>query len=630
MHKKYHNIRSLLILSAIVVLAGSTVIASRLSASVSEDVAIAVLDYAQDGSTLKPGKLYTKRLHVENTGTVMANDVVVNIPVPKELLFNKSQSSPGCNIGQIHNVSSNTWQSGVLCGDTNMDYKPGDEIEYAVSFDVPETIDCAKSVPLEIGVIYEGSSDYKANSFTRILSVVACAVDPKIAVMDYADGGIIKPGKLYSKILLIENVGDVTAHDVVVNIQIPTPLLFNKEESSPDCEAGKLFKKDINSWIDGILCGDESMDYVPNADHHYTVSFDVPEDLTCKMYIPMVIGYTHAESDDFMSDSFIRTLIVQCPQKEEPECNNGIDDNKDGDIDMFDASCDSPSQENEGKIDRCTDSDGGRNLNKKGVTRGYINTGWAAKYEDYCGTIGLVEGKLLEYVCTDRDYVEQEVVTCPNGCKDGVCLEEAPVVVAPPPSPPAGYEDEVEVNVDTYDNPFSDTNTYTLEGKAAAELYRRAVIGGYPDGEFKGERPVNRAEAAKFLLLARFGNVPEGRNDVQFPDVLDGQWYTKFVVYAAAKGIITGYPDGTFRPADTVNTAEFLKMLTLTFGLNTNLSHSYLDVKDSDWFASYAGIAKKYNLFPSRLNNLRPSSEMSRGEVALAIYQYLRQCCSNL
>ena len=189
--------------------------------------------------------------------------------------------------------------------------------------------------------------------------------------------------------------------------------------------------------------------------------------------------------------------------------------------------------------------------------------------------------------------------------------------------PPAGFEDEVLVNFDAYNNPFPDTALTTLEGKASAELYRRAVIGGFPDGEFKGDRQVNRAEAAKFLLLARFGEVASVSNNGKFPDVLDGQWYAKYVVTAANKGIISGHPDGTFKPANGVNTAEFLKMLTLTFGLQTNLSHGYSDTSTSDWFNQYAGVAKKYHLFPNRSSSLQPGRALTRDEVAVAIYQYL-------
>ena len=187
--------------------------------------------------------------------------------------------------------------------------------------------------------------------------------------------------------------------------------------------------------------------------------------------------------------------------------------------------------------------------------------------------------------------------------------------------PPAGYEDEVLTAYNS--NPFPDTDLSTLEGTAAAELYRRAVVGGYPDGEFKGDKEVNRAEAAKFLLYARYGTVEELTNDGRFPDVLDGQWYVKFVVKAADLGIISGYPDNSFGPERTVNTAEFLKMLTLTFGLDEDQEYSYTDVSESEWFAKYAGVAETYELFPERTTELYPSQNLTRGEVAVAIYQFL-------
>lgn len=207
------------------------------------------------------------------------------------------------------------------------------------------------------------------------------------------------------------------------------------------------------------------------------------------------------------------------------------------------------------------------------------------------------------------------------------CVAKAdykPIQTSTIPVPTAGFEDKVIVNPETYKNPFPDTNTTYLEGRAATELYRRGVIGGYPDGEFKGGRTVNRAEAAKFLLLAKYATVDELKNTGRFTDVVEGQWYVKFIVRAANLGIIEGYADGNFRPQNTVNTAEFLKMLTLTFGSETGLVYSYTDVQPSDWFAKYAGTAMKYDLFPNRSTKLEPGRELTRDEVAVAIYQYLK------
>jgi len=190
--------------------------------------------------------------------------------------------------------------------------------------------------------------------------------------------------------------------------------------------------------------------------------------------------------------------------------------------------------------------------------------------------------------------------------------------------PTAGFEDEVFTNSSEHKNPFPDTDSDKIEGRAAAELYERGVIGGFIDGEFKGNRPVNRAEIAKFLLLARGIEVGNLQNRGNFLDIKNGEWYTKFVMRAAEKGVINGYGDGNFGPEKIVNTAEFLKMLTKTFELPTDLAHSYTDVSSSDWFNQFAGIAKKYNLFPKRSSSkLEPARALTRNEVAVAIYQYL-------
>lgn len=191
-------------------------------------------------------------------------------------------------------------------------------------------------------------------------------------------------------------------------------------------------------------------------------------------------------------------------------------------------------------------------------------------------------------------------------------------------APPAGYEDDVITNFDEYDNPFSDTDLSTLEGIAAAELYRRGVIGGYPDGEFKGYRTVNRAEIAKFLLLAKYGEIDSVKNNGKFSDVKEGEWYVKYVVTSYNKGIINGYADGTFRPNKPVKISEFLKMIALTFNLKLNLPYNFKDVDSDDWFEKYVGIVEKYDLLPKKDKYLNPNNEMTRNEVAVAIYQYLK------
>lgn len=192
-------------------------------------------------------------------------------------------------------------------------------------------------------------------------------------------------------------------------------------------------------------------------------------------------------------------------------------------------------------------------------------------------------------------------------------------------TPATNYEKPVVTAETAIANPFSDTSTSTLEGRAAAYLNQLGVIGGYPDGEFKGSKAVNRAEAAKFLLLAAGITIQDAPNNGRFWDVVDGQWYTKYVMTAASNQVINGYPDGSFGPANKVKTNEFLKMLTLAFKLKTSQPYDYFDVPESEWYAKYAGTAAQYNLFPDRNGGkLYPARELTRKEVAIAIYNYLK------
>ena len=187
-----------------------------------------------------------------------------------------------------------------------------------------------------------------------------------------------------------------------------------------------------------------------------------------------------------------------------------------------------------------------------------------------------------------------------------------------------GYELDVVTPSDQV-NWFTDTDTLNSEGESANVLARLGIIGGYPDGEFKGWKAVNRAEAAKFILYSRYDRISNMKNNDRFPDVVSGEWYEKFVMFAERQGIIKGHDDGYFRPADGVNTAEFLAMLQRAFGLSFDLPQQYEDVPSSAWYNNLAGIAIEYNLFPDRATHLNPGAPLTRKEVAIAINNLLTE-----
>lgn len=243
------------------------------------------------------------------------------------------------------------------------------------------------------------------------------------------------------------------------------------------------------------------------------------------------------------------------------------------------------------------------------------------------GNFGVSEGTYPIYVESAETVTQKQEATKNNSSNSSSSSNSesaVPSAAEKPPLPSAVFEDEVLTGFEAYKNPFPDTSTDNLVGKSAAELYRRHVIAGFPDGEFKGEEPVNRAQLAKILLVARYNAVEELENNGTFSDIANGAWYTSAVMDAASKSIVNGYPDGTFKPAETVNTVEFLKMITTAFNIELNIPHTYTDVSGEEWFAPYAGAAQKYNMFPDRaVGTLEIGKKLTRDEVAVAIYQYL-------
>lgn len=194
------------------------------------------------------------------------------------------------------------------------------------------------------------------------------------------------------------------------------------------------------------------------------------------------------------------------------------------------------------------------------------------------------------------------------------------------PLPPSAlFPDPVLADSETFRNPFPDTVPWLPAGKAAAELYRRGAVSGFPpDGEFRGMLPVNRAEAAKIFLNVRNIDSMNVHEQLTFTDVPSGQWFTPYVAMAARLGVIFGYGDDTFRPGNTVTTAEFLAMMTRAFDIPLEETYEYTDVPTDSWYAPYTSIAKRYDLFPDRSDHLLPHQPLTREEVAVAIYQYLQ------
>ena len=97
-------------------------------------------------------------------------------------------------------------------------------------------------------------------------------------------------------------------------------------------------------------------------------------------------------------------------------------------------------------------------------------------------------------------------------------------------------------------------------------LYQAGLTSGYPDGTYRPENPVTRAEMAIFLLKGMGITPPALDGSHPFSDIA-GHWAEIFIEELYDQGITGGYPDGTYRPENRVTRAEMAVFLVKAFNL---------------------------------------------------------------
>ena len=135
------------------------------------------------------------------------------------------------------------------------------------------------------------------------------------------------------------------------------------------------------------------------------------------------------------------------------------------------------------------------------------------------------------------------------------------------------------------------------------------AVEGNPDGTFRPNRTLNRAEFLK-IALTSFPRVRVSQSDARncFPDVGEEDWFSRYICLGKKRGIVSGYPDGLFRPGNTVNYAEALKILGGLYEYT-----AYAD-PDAPWYTMYAQAAINHKtVLPI---NLPYDRQLTRGQMA--------------
>jgi hypothetical protein len=175
-------------------------------------------------------------------------------------------------------------------------------------------------------------------------------------------------------------------------------------------------------------------------------------------------------------------------------------------------------------------------------------------------------------------------------------------------------------------------------------LSNKLIVSGVSETEFQPTRNITRAEFAALvvrslgLATGDAAAAEEGAEEEGFSDVVGSAWYADAVAAASEAGLIAGYPDGTFRPNQTITRAELASLVVRALNFAGNESEltaaEQADIlgefKDVDqvgtWARGELAVAVQAGIVLGvGADTLAPNKTATRAEATAMLARYLRE-----
>jgi|GEM_PF-4123352 len=166
---------------------------------------------------------------------------------------------------------------------------------------------------------------------------------------------------------------------------------------------------------------------------------------------------------------------------------------------------------------------------------------------------------------------------------------------------------------------FTDMNPDHWAYNAAAYLVSSGVLSGYPDGSFKPDKPVSRAEYAK--ILATVMKLPledTCGNWNMFSDISPSAWYCPYVKAVAKAGYMIGVGEGKFAPNNLVKKEEIITTIVRINGwqLVDPPTPTFSDIDHTYWAYPYVETAVKHGIIARNDKGLTSGNIFGKGQPA--------------
>ncbi|MBD2678741.1 MULTISPECIES: S-layer homology domain-containing protein [Nostoc] len=176
---------------------------------------------------------------------------------------------------------------------------------------------------------------------------------------------------------------------------------------------------------------------------------------------------------------------------------------------------------------------------------------------------------------------------------------------------------------------FSDVSSNYWAAPFIQQLSQRGVIAGFPDGSFRPEEAVTRAQFA--AMVNKAFQKAQQRSPINFTDVPSNYWAAGAIEQAYTIGFLSGYPGNRFEPNQAIPRQQVLVSLAngLEYSASGNTESTLQYFNDASNIASYArspiaaATEKQIVVNYPNVKFLNPTATATRAQVAAFIYQAL-------
>ncbi|WP_238357816.1 S-layer homology domain-containing protein [Cohnella zeiphila] len=155
------------------------------------------------------------------------------------------------------------------------------------------------------------------------------------------------------------------------------------------------------------------------------------------------------------------------------------------------------------------------------------------------------------------------------------------------------------------------------------DLKHQRYILGYPDGTFKRDHSLTRAELA--AIVARLTENDTVADPLPFSDVRSGHWATNYIKIAVKHGYFSGFADGTFRPDQQITRGELAAVMARFLGLSTGkpVTNHFTDTKGNWAENAVEALYLGHYLSGYTDGTFKPNQKIRRDEAVTLINRML-------